>query len=64
MLVLESQTPSKSVTYVSGLNCYLCARLDKMAAFLSVLTNPDRKGGDAAEGRKTYFSSGHSTDME
>ena len=31
MLVLESQTPSKSVTYVSGLNCYLCARLDNLA---------------------------------
>ena len=36
MLVLESQTPSKSVTYVSGLNCYLCARLDSEIPSLTV----------------------------
>ena len=61
MLVIESQTHWKSVTYVSGLNCYLCARLDKMAAFISIKTNPDREGGDVAEERKTYLSRGRGT---
>ena len=52
----------KSIFYKSSSSIpSLTVGVRQVAAFHSVLTNPDREGGDVTEERKTYFSPGQST---